>query len=93
MVPHHRNIVRAICLRSRLGQKEGGTVAPFPKKPKLMRWHTYLRLRAESMALDNKIWDVEHAERKDGYWTNHPRQEDDLGGGLEVAKRVGLVVS
>jgi hypothetical protein len=36
-------------------------IAPFPKKPKLMRWHTYLRLRAESMALETKIWDVEHA--------------------------------
>lgn len=54
--PEHRKITRAIRLRRRLGQTEGGTIARFPKKPKWMRWHTYLRLRAQSEALEKGMW-------------------------------------
>lgn len=59
--PRHRKISKAISLRRRLGQTTGGIIAPFPDKPKLMRWHTYLALRTESLALENEIWAAEHA--------------------------------
>jgi len=36
--------------------RSGGTLAPFPEKPKRMRWHTYLRLRDQGMALEREIW-------------------------------------
>lgn len=42
--------------RHRLGQTSGGIVALFPTKPKWMRWHTYLRLRRRSEALEAEIW-------------------------------------
>jgi len=61
MNPRNRMIDRAIDLRTRLGQTEGGTVARFPTKPKWMRWHTYLRLRAKSLALEKKMWGAEWA--------------------------------
>jgi len=61
MNPLSRKIDRAIDLRARLGQKEGGIVVRFPSKPKWMRWHTYLRLRAKSLALEKETWDAEWA--------------------------------
>lgn len=60
MTPHDRKIDKAIDLRARLGQTSGGLLGPFPTKPKWMRWHTYLGLRAESLALEKEIWAVEH---------------------------------
>jgi hypothetical protein len=54
--PEHRKITRAIRMRRRLGQNEGGTIAPFPKKPKWMRWHTYLNLRAKSETYEKQMW-------------------------------------
>ena len=60
MTPHDRKIDKAIDLRARLGQTSGGLLATFPTKPKWMRWHTYLRLRTESLALEKEIWKVEH---------------------------------
>ena len=59
--PRVRQITKAIRLRERLGQTKDGIVAPFPPKPKRMRWHTYLRLREESLALEQRIWAAEYA--------------------------------
>jgi len=59
LAPHDRMINKAITLRERLGQKRGGTIAPFPSKPKWMRWHTYQRLRDKGMALERDIWTKE----------------------------------
>jgi hypothetical protein len=36
-------------VRERLGQREGGVVAPFPAKPKWGRWPGYLRIRRAAM--------------------------------------------
>ncbi|QYK40239.1 MAG: hypothetical protein KF887_12425 [Paracoccaceae bacterium] len=59
-----RRIRRAIELRERLGQTEGGTIAPFPKKPKRMRWRTYYRLWDKSHALEAVMWEAEWAMLK-----------------------------
>jgi len=40
-----RAITKCIKFRERYGLKEGGTIAPFPAKPKLMCWHTYFKAR------------------------------------------------
>ena len=61
MTPLSRKIDRAIDLRMRLGQRKGGIVVRFPIKPKWMRWHTYLRLRAKSLVLEQEIWEAEWA--------------------------------
>jgi hypothetical protein len=61
MTPLDRKITKAIKLRRRLGQLSGGTIAAFPSKPKRMRWHIYLRLRATSVALEKEMWAAEHA--------------------------------
>lgn len=61
LIPAHRRITKAIRLRRRLGQTSGGIVAPFPKKPKWMRWHTYLNLRAKSEAHEKQFWAGEGA--------------------------------
>ncbi|OZA17971.1 MAG: hypothetical protein B7Y02_02040 [Rhodobacterales bacterium 17-64-5] len=61
LIPRHRKITKAIRLRARLGQTSGGTLVPFPPKPKRMRWHTYLRLRAKGLELEDQIWAAEHA--------------------------------
>ena len=53
---HRRKIRKAIKWRGAVGQVKGGTIAPFPSKPKRMRWHTWMRLRAESMTLEQEIW-------------------------------------
>ena len=58
--PLDRKITKAIELRARLGQTVGGLLAPFPAKPKWTRWHTYLRLRAEGLKLEQEIWSAEH---------------------------------
>jgi hypothetical protein len=54
--PLDRKLNKAFKIRGRLGQRSGGTLAPFPEKPKRMRWHTYLRLRDQGMALEREIW-------------------------------------
>jgi hypothetical protein len=56
LIPAHRKITKAIRLRRRLGQTSGGIVAQFPKKPKWMRWHTYLNLRAKSEKYEKQLW-------------------------------------
>ena len=56
MTQSDRKLTKAIKLRARLGQTSGGIVAPFPHKPKWMRWHTYLRIRANGLALEKEIW-------------------------------------
>ena len=44
----------AIKHRERYGQTEGGIAAPFPAKPKRMRWHTYLRARQKARDLEQR---------------------------------------
>ena len=41
-------------IRRRLGARGGGLDAPFPPKPRRMRWKTYRRLRAEDAALQQR---------------------------------------
>lgn len=50
-----RAIRTAIRFRERHGQKIGGVVAPFPRKPKLMRWHTYLKARQRDKQNVNRV--------------------------------------
>ena len=47
-----RHYQKAERVRARLGQTKGGIAAPFPPKPKRMRWHTYLRIRREASQLE-----------------------------------------
>jgi hypothetical protein len=42
--------------RARLGQQQGGVVAPFPSKPKWARWPHYLRCRREAMQREAEHW-------------------------------------
>jgi hypothetical protein len=51
-----RQVSKAIKIRERLGQQEGGVVAPFPRKPKGMWWRTYYRLYAASIAAESAHW-------------------------------------
>lgn len=51
-----RKIAKAHKIRERLGQTEGGLLAPFPGKPKGMHWRTYERIRQDAMALEREIW-------------------------------------
>lgn len=44
--PASRASLKAIRLRQRLGDPTGKLCAPIPRKPKWMRWHTYLAFRA-----------------------------------------------
>ncbi len=60
--PSNRKITKAIRMRRRLGQNEGGTIAPLPKKPKWMRWHTYLNLRAKIKTYEMEMWAGEGAQ-------------------------------
>ena len=53
---YDRAIRKAIRFRQRYGLKEGGIVAPFPKKPYLMRWHTYLKAKKRDEELVQKIY-------------------------------------
>lgn len=57
MSPLDRKITAAIKVRTKLGQKSGGTCVPFPDKPKLMRWHTYFRIRAKALAAEQEMWE------------------------------------
>lgn len=50
-----RRYRKAFKHRARLGQTEGGIATLFPTKPKLMRWHTYLRLRREGLAFEERL--------------------------------------
>lgn len=54
--PADRQLLKAIRHRERLGQFEGGVVAPFPPKPKWMRWHTYLRHMQKAASREQSIW-------------------------------------
>jgi hypothetical protein len=45
--------------RDRLGQVEGGVIAPFPGKPKWRRWPRYLRTRREAMQRERDYWRIE----------------------------------
>ena len=54
--PRHRRLTKALQLRDRLGQKYGGLLVLFPRKPKWMRWNRYLKLRTKAMALEREIW-------------------------------------
>ncbi len=51
-----RLVSKAFKIRERLGQQEGGVVAPFPRKPKGMWWRTYYRLYAAGMAAEAAHW-------------------------------------
>lgn len=57
--PHDRLITKAIRLRRRLGQTEGGTLAPLPQKPKHMHWDTYAKRIAEIREIEARIWSNE----------------------------------
>ena len=59
MSPLHRKLYAAFDVRERLGQTKDGVIPPFPMKPKWMRWHTYLRLRAKGLALEEAYWAAE----------------------------------
>lgn len=63
-LPHDRKLNKALGIRERLGQKSGGTLAPFPAKPNWMRWHTYQHLREQVMALERELWGGEGAEAR-----------------------------
>jgi len=54
--PKDRRLLNAIRHRERHGQTEGGVVAPFPPKPKWMRWHTYLWHRKRAQSIEDSIW-------------------------------------
>ena len=56
MGPHDRKITQVIKMRRQLGQTKGGTIASFPKKPKWMRWHTYLHRREKCIELEKRMW-------------------------------------
>lgn len=56
MSPQDRLLSKAMKIRDSLGQKKGGVCVPFPPKPKRMRWHTYLRIRKEALALEQRLW-------------------------------------
>ncbi len=50
-----RDYQQAFKVRRSLGQTTGGLEQPFPPKPRLMRWHTYLRIRLEAQAREARI--------------------------------------
>lgn len=51
-----RKLHKALKVRRRLGQKQGGIVAPFPVKPKGMHWRTYNSLKVDALNEELKIW-------------------------------------
>lgn len=53
--PLDRNLRAAIKFRARFGQKKGGVVPAFPRKPKWMRWHTYFKARKRAKEIENRI--------------------------------------
>jgi len=56
--PLDRQYLKAEKRRKRFGQRYGGIAARFPNKPKLMRWHTYLRERRKSQNIEQQIFDA-----------------------------------
>lgn len=50
--PVDRLSAKARRLRRQLGQQEPNPTFPIPPKPHRMRWHTYLRIRAEIVRLE-----------------------------------------
>jgi len=52
----NRAIQKCIKFRKRFGMTEGGTIAPFPDKPKRMRWDTYLKARKKDKQLRDAAW-------------------------------------
>ena len=52
--PVDRMSAKARKLRRRLGQEEPNPTFPIPPKPHRMRWHTYMRIRAEISRLENE---------------------------------------
>lgn len=55
MSPGDRMLHKAFKVRESLGQLDGGIVAPFPAKPRGMRWATYKRIRDESAKLEREL--------------------------------------
>jgi hypothetical protein len=53
--PVDRMIVTARKLRRQLGQDDPNPTTPIPDKPHRMRWHTYLRIRAEIRRLETEV--------------------------------------
>ncbi|EYD71490.1 hypothetical protein Rumeso_05013 [Rubellimicrobium mesophilum DSM 19309] len=47
---------KALKIRKRLGQTGGGLLAPFPPRPKHMRWATYWRLRRECQEIEQEVF-------------------------------------
>jgi hypothetical protein len=58
--------------RERLGQREGGVVAPFPAKPKWWRWPLYLRIRRQGMQEEREYWQAFYAAMVKGKYTDRP---------------------
>lgn len=56
--------------RERLGQREGGVVAPFPGKPKWCRWPRYLRIRRQGMQEEREYWRAVYATMVKGKFTD-----------------------
>jgi len=53
--PMDRMYRAAFKTRAKLGQPTGGLGPSFPPKPKLMRWHTYFKVRAKAQHLEARI--------------------------------------
>ena len=51
-----RALRRLFKVRERLGQVDGGVIAPFPSKPKWARWPCYLRIRREALRREAEHW-------------------------------------
>jgi len=57
-----RRVGRILAMRERLGQPPGlSIVAPYPGKPKWMRWPTYERLIAKIAAAERRHWHASKA--------------------------------
>jgi len=61
-----RSLRRLLKQRDRLGQAEGGVVAPFPSKPRWWRWPRYLRARRKAMQREREYWRDFHAAMVNG---------------------------
>lgn len=55
MSPLDRMTEKASKLRRKLGQNDPVPADPIPNKPPRMRWHTYLRIRAEIRRLELEV--------------------------------------